>query len=644
MWSAKQIGRRFRSRGVVHFLTLQRNPWTFTRTDIYAALVFLIAVGLVDVGISEFLKNTGVRDRPKLMGMGTFGILYFFTASWALGIFLATKRRLTQVRLVGTTPLSVGRVSWYRGTIFYTILFLLAISSIIVQSFGKATVGLTFLLIVALFLFVTICFVPILVAPLRARRAPWMLLWIFAIGAQTFAFALTLYYKPVFRHFEQYASTHGLPIEFQGNGEFFRPKASGTVERAEVTRLRATCTQNDRWQSAHGPIRIAVTLSGGGYRAAVTHAGVLAAMDEACIPITYLSTVSGGSIVGAYYALGNRPLDFLNVLKAGGPGPADDSMSFLMSFLAPFASSADLYADDFDDEFFGGAKLQDLPDLPVLLVNAIDVEARPDAAREVFSKSIAERLSFKGNTLARSIRVADVVAASGAFPGAFDPKSVPWQAAYDPLSTGAVAKRRFIDGGVVENLGVTGLIRYLKSMPDGVTRPPKPDLLIVIDASHHESATELPPKPSPVAVWVRMNEIEFEEVHRYLWQKITGQQSIWTWINEANPDPKIFSVKYDGVDLSLAGREPEILRTIVIPTTAPELQAFLRRNSHRDFQGRTVEEVQDTVRRFSTLKQLNPSEIDDAFFLGKAVGESYIHVIECARRQMKSEDLRGCRP
>jgi predicted acylesterase/phospholipase RssA len=58
------------------------------------------------------------------------------------------------------------------------------------------------------------------------------------------------------------------------------------------------CEDGSRWFVKGEPLRVAVALSGGGYRAAITEAGLLAALDRHCVPIRYLSTVSGGSIIG----------------------------------------------------------------------------------------------------------------------------------------------------------------------------------------------------------------------------------------------------------------------------------------------------------------------------------------------------------
>ncbi len=51
--------------------------------------------------------------------------------------------------------------------------------------------------------------------------------------------------------------------------------------------------------------KIALCLSGGGYRAAAFHLGTLRYLDRIGLAgnITILSTVSGGTLVGAAYAL-----------------------------------------------------------------------------------------------------------------------------------------------------------------------------------------------------------------------------------------------------------------------------------------------------------------------------------------------------
>ena len=56
--------------------------------------------------------------------------------------------------------------------------------------------------------------------------------------------------------------------------------------------------------------RVGLALSGGGFRASLFHIGVLARLAEmdALRHVEYLSCVSGGSIIGAYYFLEVREL------------------------------------------------------------------------------------------------------------------------------------------------------------------------------------------------------------------------------------------------------------------------------------------------------------------------------------------------
>ena len=64
----------------------------------------------------------------------------------------------------------------------------------------------------------------------------------------------------------------------------------------------------------HSEKKIGVALSGGGYRAALMHAGVLNALESRHVPIATIATVSGGSIIGSFYAAGGTPHTFRQML------------------------------------------------------------------------------------------------------------------------------------------------------------------------------------------------------------------------------------------------------------------------------------------------------------------------------------------
>ena len=60
--------------------------------------------------------------------------------------------------------------------------------------------------------------------------------------------------------------------------------------------------------------KIGLALSGGGIRG-ISHAGVLMAMEELNIKPEIISGVSAGSIVGALYADGHKPIEIAQMFE-----------------------------------------------------------------------------------------------------------------------------------------------------------------------------------------------------------------------------------------------------------------------------------------------------------------------------------------
>lgn len=88
--------------------------------------------------------------------------------------------------------------------------------------------------------------------------------------------------------------------------DFFRDR--GPLQITSDRSRRATATLVDP------RVKVGIALSGGGYRAALLHAGMLHMLDSLGVPVSAISSVSGGSIIGAYYALGGDPADFLRAM------------------------------------------------------------------------------------------------------------------------------------------------------------------------------------------------------------------------------------------------------------------------------------------------------------------------------------------
>jgi hypothetical protein len=197
-----------------------------------------------------------------------------------------------------------------------------------------------------------------------------------------------------------------------------------------------------------------------------------------------------------------------------------------------------------------------------------------------------------------STRLAEVVAASGAFPAAFDPVRVQGQ--------------NYIDGGVVENLGVEGLAQYLER-----TKQAPPALVIVSDMS----AVPLPPrnwqKPSMIQAAMHAMDVTYQSLHERIYQIYSEGQygrpgpspgerkrlaaylvragSFWTWITD---DAKANVI---------------LLR----PTSEYE-------SSH--FEGEDAGRL-ERVAKIGTLEELTPAEIDDAVYVGAKITAAYLDKI-----------------
>lgn len=412
-----------------------------------------------------------------------------------------------------------------------------------------------------------------------------------------------------------------------------------TTEKALVESVKTNLTTQKkcdreltrtRWGTGDRQIHVAVALSGGGYRAALAHAGLLAALDHQCVPIDYLTTVSGGSIIGTAYALGIPPSAFLERLRKSRPGLPNDLLSVsgvMREWILPWSSNTKVYSDHFRHNFFGNRTLAHLAESPRLLINATDVESGSYEAREVFFKGRAPQLKGEGGqTLDETTSIADVVAASGAFPGAFQPMRLRWVS--DDTAT-AITERKFVDGGVVENLGLEGLRRYLTL---GSHLPPRPDVLIISDASQYSASFEFRRKAEFVRLLARSQNLSYTALHRQLYARYTGRADFWTWSREEPLASQVSIVRYDGIDPHFAHGEPEHLMTVVIPLTAPTPTRVLQALSGCELApGHRIADVQHEVSAFDTLRELEAKEAEAAYWLGYNLGLLYADAIECAR-------------
>jgi predicted acylesterase/phospholipase RssA len=224
---------------------------------------------------------------------------------------------------------------------------------------------------------------------------------------------------------------------------------------------------------------VGLALSGGGYRAAIYHAGVASALEHFALPPTHLSSVSGGSIFAGFYAMGGDPNEFPLLVKQKRfdllrrVTYADEAIAVLPSFVLrhwPLGSRTQAQARLLNDVFMKNVRIGDLPSGgPKWIICATDLFHGWGVG--IFEEGIiihpllraSERLPFKNaasesgfdrpillreTERARSAPVAGMMAASGAFPMAFD----------------ALRVNRFgvplllSDGGVSDNTGLALLL------------------------------------------------------------------------------------------------------------------------------------------------------------------------------------------
>lgn len=252
--------------------------------------------------------------------------------------------------------------------------------------------------------------------------------------------------------------------------------------------------------------KIGLSLSGGGYRATAFHLGTLRKLDELKIlpEVDVLSTISGGSIIGAYYCLKKvsfkefeeelyRDLQQNNVLKIVfsslifyrtilfallfiilatwslfTPYPWLFPIIMIIFFVLlvklqfsifPVSKAVEKAYDQF---FYNKATLGDLPATPILVIGSTNLQtARPFS----FSKTWMQDSTYQylkdeqGNKdpvqfISTYFPVARAVMASSCVPFAFTPVRIEEEYFKDPDRDFKRVNPQLVDGGVYDNQGI----------------------------------------------------------------------------------------------------------------------------------------------------------------------------------------------
>ncbi|GHG84124.1 patatin-like phospholipase family protein [Comamonas sp. JC664] len=283
-----------------------------------------------------------------------------------------------------------------------------------------------------------------------------------------------------------------------------------------------------------GPLGpLALSLSGGGYRAAAFHLGALRLLDTVGLlpDVVGLSTVSGGTLTGLawvtsqlegtsfreFHAGYSGYLQRTNVIAEALTGLTSNRDHGSHAWASLIRSAADIYArpDFLGDRRLGAVLDSDRVQLKEAIFNTTEFHTGLDF-RFRRSDRPGALLGNNGYRVPRSVgqhvRLADIAAASSCFPGGFEPLVFPqqfhWPQDY-PLET---AKQELgpkfegglplMDGGIYDNQGIDSLM-----LAYGASEPP-PTLIISDVSTQSPRMYDVPENPTKRG-WVTLDGVSW---------------------------------------------------------------------------------------------------------------------------------------
>ncbi|MDA8116557.1 MAG: patatin-like phospholipase family protein [Actinomycetota bacterium] len=204
--------------------------------------------------------------------------------------------------------------------------------------------------------------------------------------------------------------------------------------------------------------RIGLALSGGGFRAAAFHLGVLKKLYTLHLldKIDLLSCVSGGSIAGGVMVTHRDPAEALLALENYLATRSVAVASVIGGLLDPFESRLDKLAESYDRDLFNGRTLSTLRDGPRIYFNSTNL-ATGNLFFFVAGGGHPEEMGDHefGVADASGFPLCKAVAASSAFPPVFPPLRLDSDI-YPPAGRSEYVT--LTDGGVYDNMGVNPLL------------------------------------------------------------------------------------------------------------------------------------------------------------------------------------------
>lgn len=305
--------------------------------------------------------------------------------------------------------------------------------------------------------------------------------------------------------------------------------------------------------------KIGLALSGGGYRAAAYHIGTLRALSRLGIldKVDVISSISGGSIIAAYYALNKDKYEkfedfektFRNELRKGPYSKVKWclilSVLGIVSVLCgvfcvlhyfnvcscvkwiligvsiigiwvliknhnKYFRSSEIVQKYYDKQFFHEKKLKDLPNSPIFAINSTEISQNQLMTFSKQKVACGEKYK-KGTIIPDEIPISLAVMASSAYP-LFSPMTIPSDYFAENKFTGE--QPVLIDGGIYDNQGLHKLNEKRSSYYT--------DYAIVSNAGNAEPDSEKVDNVYHVlstSIDLLMNRIEKMQTQRILYQR-----------------------------------------------------------------------------------------------------------------------------
>ena len=269
--------------------------------------------------------------------------------------------------------------------------------------------------------------------------------------------------------------------------------------------------------------RIGLALSGGGFRAACFHLGVMKKLDDIGLldKIDLLSCVSGGSIAGGVLALNWGTGTALDKLEEYLSTRSIAVSSVIGGLLDPFAGRIDKLARSYDKHLFDGKTLSALAGGPRIYLNATNL-ATGNLFFFVAGGGKPEEMGEHelGVVDAADFPISKAVAASSAFPPVFPPLCIEPDV-YPPAE--AVDYVTLTDGGVYDNMGVGPTLRSRNAL----------DYVIVSDGGKPFAIDDRPTQSGAIVlkegIGIMMEQIrglEFDRIE-YRHKAGVGPRPLW---------------------------------------------------------------------------------------------------------------------